>query len=554
MNRRNFLQFLYGLGLAPKFVAGSSVKLDEFYHTPAFGNVSLLHFTDCHAQLLPVYYREPSVNLNAGHQNGLPAHQVGQQFLNFFGIQHGSREAYAFTHLDFVEAATVYGKMGGFAHLATLVKQIRQMRGHENTLLLDGGDSWQGSATALWTKGQDMIAACNLLGVDMMTGHWEFTYGSDQVIKNMQLFNGEFLAQNITLTDEAQFAAETDNTAVFKPYSIKAFKHANVAFIGQAFPYTPIAHPRWFTPAWQFGIQEQALQKIIAEIKQNKQADVIVLLSHNGLEVDLKLASRVSGLDVILGGHTHDAMPRPFAINNAGGRTWVTNAGSHGKFLAVLDLDIAKGRLRDLRYRLLPVFSNLLAPDIDMQALINSIRAPYIAKLQQPLAVADKLLYRRDTYQGTFDKVILEALLTVNDAQIALSPGFRWGTALLPGHTIRYEDVMNLTATTYPETYVRSMSGNALKNSLEDVADNLFNRDPYYRQGGDMVRAGGMQFSCNPQAAFGERISHMRLANGQPVAANKRYKVSGWASVSAIETGAPVDDVVVQYLKSQPSG
>jgi sulfur-oxidizing protein SoxB len=280
---------------------------------------------------------------------------------------------------------------------------------------------------------------------------------------------------------------------------------------------------------------------------------VIVLLSHNGLDVDVKLASRVSGIDVILGGHTHDAMPRPLMVKNAGGETWVTNAGSYGKFLAVVDMDIAKGRLRDLHYRLLPVFSNLLSPDSDMQTLINTIRAPYIPRLQQPLALADRLLYRRDTFQGTFDHLILDALLAINDAQIALSPGFRWGTSLLPGHTIRYEDVMNLTATTYSETYVRSISGEALKNNLEDVADNLFNPDPYYRQGGDMVRTGGMHFSCNPHAAFGQRMSQLRLANGQPVAANKYYKVSGWASVGRIETGMPIDEVVVQYLKVRSS-
>ena len=453
------------MGLSPEIASGFSSIPADLTASSAFGNVTLLHITDSHAQLLPVYYREPSVNIDVGQGQGLPPHRVGRQFLDFFGIKPGSREAYAFTYLDFVEAATVYGKMGGFAHLATLIKQIRQSRGHENTLLLDGGDSWQGSATALWTQGQDMIAACNLLGVDMMTGHWEFTYGSEQVLKNNKQFKGEFLAQNIALTEEAQFAADTENAAVFKPYSIKEFNNAKVAVIGQAFPYTPIAHPQRFASTWQFGIQEQNLQKIIQQIKKTKQADVIVLLSHNGLDVDLKLASRLSGIDVILGGHTHDALPRPLAVKNANGTTWVSNAGSHGKFLAVLDMDIANGRLRDLRYRLLPVFSNLIEPDVEMQQLINSIRAPYVMKLQQPLGVADRLLYRRDTYQGTFDEVILAALLTINDAQIALSPGFRWGTTLLPGHTIRYEDVMNHTAITYPETYIRDISGKIKSHS-----------------------------------------------------------------------------------------
>jgi len=521
---------------------------------PDFGNATLLHFTDSHAQLLPIYFREPSINLGVGDAKRFPPHLVGRQFLAYFGMKPGSREAYAFSHVNFAELATVYGKMGGYAHLATLIKRIRKARGRENTLLLDGGDSWQGSATALWTQGQDMIAVSNLLGVDMMTGHWEFTYGSAQVLKNIGRFKGEFLAHNIALTEEAQFAADTENPAVFKPYAIKAFKNAKVAVIGQAFPYTPIAHPQRFTPDWQFGIQEQNLQNIIDRIKKSNEADAIVLLSHNGMDVDLKLASGISGIDVILGGHTHDAIPRPVPVNNPSGRTWVTNAGSHGKFLAVLDLDIGNGRLRDLRYRLLPVFANLLEPDVEMQTLINTIRAPYLAKLQQPLALSDRLLYRRDTYQGTFDEVILTALRAMNDSQLSLSPGFRWGTVLLPGHTIRYEDVMNHTALTYPETYVRQISGKELKAVLEDVADNLFNKDPYYRQGGDMVRTGGMRFCCNPDADIGKRISEMRLANGQPIAANKRYKISGWASVSEASEGKPIDALVAQYLAEHAKG
>lgn len=549
LNRRDFVKYLCWLGLAPKITTGFASPPSDLYTLPPFGNVTLLHFTDSHAQLMPVYFREPSVNIGIGQAKGLPPHITGREFLNFFGIKRGSREAYAFSYLDFEEAATVYGKMGGFAHLATLINQIRHTRGHKNTLLLDGGDSWQGSATALWTRGQDMIAACNLLGVDIMTGHWEFTYGSEQVLNNCKQFKGEFLAHNIVLTEEAQFAANTENAAAFKPYSIKEFTNARVAVIGQAFPYTPIAHPQRFTPNWRFGIQERNLQKIIDQIKQTRQADVVVLLSHNGMDVDLKLASSISGIDVIFGGHTHDAMPRPVPVANASGTTWVTNAGSHGKFLAVMDMDIAHGRLRDFRYRMLPVFANLLEPDAKMQKLIDKIRAPYLTKLQRPLAVADRLLYRRDTYGGSFDEVILAALCTVNDVQIALSPGFRWGTTLLPGQTIFFEDIMRHTAITYPETYVRAMNGKEIKAILEDVADNLFNKDPYYRQGGDMVRVGGMCFCCKPEAEFGRRINGMRLSNGQPVDAGKFYKISGWASVGEVSSGTPVDDVVAQYLR-----
>jgi S-sulfosulfanyl-L-cysteine sulfohydrolase len=554
LNRRRFLHYLGGLSLSPASLLGASSKLEDRYDFSGFGNATLLHFTDSHAQLLPVYYREPTTNVGIGQTKSMPPHLVGRQFLAYFGIKAGSREAYAFSHLDFVEAATLYGKMGGYAHLATLIKQIRKARGHENTLLLDGGDSWQGSATALWSQGQDMIAVSNQLGVDMMTGHWEFTYGSEQVLKNTQLFNGEFLAQNISLSDEAQFAADTESAAVFKAYRIKSFKNARVAIIGQAFPYTPIAHPQRLTPDWRFGIQERNLQKLIEQIKQSEEADVIVLLSHNGLDVDFKLASRVSGIDIILGGHTHDAMPRPIPVKNAGGRTWVSNAGSHGKFLAQVDLDIANGCLRDLRYRLHPVFSNLIEPDAEMQELINAIRAPYISRLQQPLGTADQLLYRRDTYKGTFDELILAAILKTNEAQIALSPGFRWGTTLLPGHTIRFEDVMAHTAITYPETYVRAMRGSELKAVLEDVADNLFNKDPYYRQGGDMVRVGGLWFFCKPEALAGERISQMRLANGELIEASKQYKVSGWASVGDQANGRSIVEVLVHYLKESASG
>lgn len=548
MNRRQFLSYL---GLSPALIACHSRGLTEDFPIADFGNATLLHITDCHAQLLPVHFREPSVKATVAGSRNSPAHLTGQPFLDFFGIKPHSREAHAFTHLDFIEATAVFGKMGGFAHLATLIKRIREVRGRENTLLLDGGDSWQGSATALWTAGKDMIEACNLLGVDAMTGHWEFTYGSRKVIENLKLFNGEFIAQNIALTEEAAFKADEEAGAVFKPYVIKKLNHASVAIIGQAFPYTPIAHPQRFAPEWQWGIQEQNLQNHVDEIKRNQQADVIVLLSHNGLDVDLKLASRITGLDIILGGHTHDAIPRPFLVANGKGKTWVVNGGSHGKFLGILDLDVGKGRLRNLRYRLQPVFAHLVEPDSEMLSLIEKMRAPFLARLQQPLASADTLLYRRDTYLGTFDRLILDALRNINDAQISFSPGFRWGTSLLPGQIITYEQIMNQTAITYPETYVRTLFGHEIKSILEDTADNLFNNDPYYRQGGDMIRTGGLGFHCDPDQKFGRRISQLRLTNGEPLSARKRYKVSGWASVGDRSEGRPIYDVLVDYLTSK---
>ncbi len=547
MRRRHFLQVLALLNLAPRWQ--TAVAADEqLYDLSEFGNARLLHFTDCHAQLLPIYYREPHSNIGSGYAKNKPPHLSGQAWLNFFALQADSRAAYAFTDIDFTAAAQRYGKMGGFAHLASLVKRLREQVGAENTLLLDGGDSWQGSATALWTQGQDMVAVNNLLGVDVMTGHWEFTYGQAQVLKNVFDFKGEFVAQNINLSEEAQFATDTENASVFKPYSIKSLAHARVAIIGQAFPHTPIANPKRFVPDWQFGIQPQHLQKIITEIQTANKAEVIVLLSHNGMDVDLKLAAQVTGLDVILGGHTHDAVPKPLWVKNAGGHTWVTNAGSHGKFLAVLDLDIKQGRLADLRYQLLPVFSRLLSADPEMAALIAQLRQPYLTTLRQPLTLAQELLYRRDNFHGSFDQILLNALRTANDSEIALSPGFRWGNSVLQGETLYFEDVLNHTAITYPNSYRTQMSGLQIKTMLEDVADNLFNPDPYYQQGGDMVRVAGLSYRCQPEAKMGARISECRLKNGQLLQAHKLYTVAGWATVNHLASGRPVWEMVRDYL------
>lgn len=546
MNRRRFLQ---SLALSPALLYGCAPAWRDYYLPDDFGDLTLLHFSDCHAQLLPQYYREPAVNVGVGAARNRPPHLCGEQFLHRFGIKAGSREAYAYTRLDFTQAAARYGKMGGFAQLATLVNAIRSLRGPERTLLLDGGDSWQGSATALWTHGLDMIEACNLLGVDAMTGHWEFTHGQSQVLDNLKRFHGAFLAQNVSPREESAFDAETD-APPFKPYLIKQIGRARIAIIGQAYPYTPIANPRRFVADWQFGIEEQRLQSLVDEARTREKADAVVLLSHNGIDVDLKLASRVTGIDLVLGGHTHDALPEPIAVANAKGKTWVTNAGSHGKFLAVVDLQIGNGRLRDFRYRLLPVFADLLEPDPAMQGLIDTLRAPYLPRLQEPLAENHQLLFRRDSFYGPFDGLLLDALRREYDADIAFSPGFRWGTALLPGQTITLEDLMNHTAITYPETYVHTLTGQDLKNILEDVADNAFNRDPYYRQGGDMVRVGGMAFDCDPEAAFGRRIGAMTLDNGKPVEAGKQYKVAGWAAVSEKAGGKPIFEIARAHLKN----
>ena len=557
ISRRDFLQLMSlagASGLLPGSVFAMQQKPSDMYELPKFGNVTLMHFTDCHAQLMPIYFREPNVNIGLGSALGKPPHLVGANLLKHFSIKPDSLDAHAFTYLNFSDAAQTYGKVGGFAHLAALIKRIRADRGAANCLLLDGGDTWQGSATSLWTRGMDMVGACNQLGVDVMTGHWEFTYLEKEILQNLAAFKGEFLAQNIKVKDEAIFegaAVYDENTNhAFKPYTIKEMNGVRVAIIGQSFPYTPIANPSRFIPNWSFGINDETLQQLVDEIRAGKLADLVVVLSHNGMDVDLKLASRVSGIDVIFGGHTHDAMPKPSIIKNKSGQTLVTNTGSNGKFLAVMDFDVRGGKLRDYRYRMLPVFSNLLKADAEMQAYIDKVRQPYLSKLNEELSVADELLYRRGNFNGTFDQIICDALRAESDAQISLSPGFRWGTTVLPGQTITMEHVMDQTATTYPETYVREMSGADIKNILEDVADNLFNKDPYYQQGGDMVRLGGMDYVMDPTAVIGKRISNMTLDNGQKIEASKSYKVAGWATVNSQAEGRPIWDIVGDYLRA----
>jgi sulfur-oxidizing protein SoxB len=550
MNRREFLH-------AVAAAAAAGLPVDDaraldlsagpaFYDGIApFGKVGLQHFTDCHAQLMPMRYREPSVNLGIGDASGQPPHLVGEHLLKFFGIRSGTREAHAFTYLDFVRAAGAYGRMGGFAHLATLVAKLRSTR--PGALLLDGGDTWQGSATSLWTRGQDMIDAQKLLGVDVMTGHWEFTYGAErvsQVVANDFAGRINFVAQNIRTADFGD--------PVFPPYVIRSVNGIPIAVVGQAFPYTPIANPRYMVSEWTFGIQEESLQRAVDDAR-GKGAQAVVLLSHNGMDVDLKLASRVTGIDVILGGHTHDGVPRPTIVANRGGKTVVTNAGSNGKFLAVVDLDVKGGKVADFRYRLLPVFSRLLPPHRAMAEHIRSVRAPFAAKLDEKLAVTEGLLYRRGNFNGTADQLILDALMAEKDAPIAFSPGFRWGTALLPGQAIRMEDLMDQTAITYPNVTVNEFSGETLKTILEDVADNLFNPDPYYQQGGDMVRVGGMSYAIDPNAPMGRRITRMEL-NGRPIDAGRTYKVAGWASVSEDAQsagGEAIWDVCARYLRAQ---
>ena len=537
MQRREFLRllaFASAAGASLRAGLSDAQATDELYEPAPFGNLSLLHITDVHAQLLPVHFREPSINIG----NGKPPHLVGEALLKHFSIPKGTLRAHAFTHLDFADAARRYGKVGGYAHLATLVKRLRATRPH--SLLLDGGDSWQGSATSLWTRRADMIGAQRRLGVDLMTGHWEFTYGAERVRQAVdQELGFEFLAQNVKTADFED--------PVFKPYSLRSLGGVPLAVIGQAFPYTPIANPRHMVPNWSFGIQERRLQGLVDEARA-KGARVVVLLSHNGMDVDLKLASRVRGLDVILGGHTHDGVPAPIAV----GKTLVTNAGSNGKFLGVLDLKASASGVTDYRYRLLPVFANLLPADGEMAGYIAQARAPYEQKLGERLAVTQGLLYRRGNFNGSWDQLILDALREAKDAEIAFSPGFRWGTTLLPGEPILFEHVMDQCAITYPQVTLNELTGAQIKTILEDVADNVFHADPYLQQGGDMVRVGGVTYRCAPRETIGRRISELRVG-GKPLDAARRYRVAGWAPVAEGVSGQPIWDVVADYLRARKS-
>lgn len=525
----------------------------NMYEVPAYGNVSFMHYTDCHGQLLPIYFREPNVNIGVAGMKGRAPHIVGEDFLKRFNIEPNSINAHAYTYLNFSDAAQKYGKVGGFAHLATLVKSIRASR--PGSLLLDGGDTWGGgSGTAVWTNAQDMVDAQKLLGVDVMTGHWEFTYGANrvkEVIENDFEGHIDFVAQNIV---DKEF-----EEGVFKPYTIKEMNGTPVAIIGQAFPYTPIANPSFMVPNWSFGIRDENMQEMVNKAR-GEGAQVVVVLSHNGMDVDLKMASRVTGIDAIMGGHTHDAIPEPIEVSNAGGKTLVINSGSNGKFLSVLDFDVKDGKIRGYQFKMLPVFSNLIEPDAAMASYITKVRdqdVTYGGKtfnmkkaLDEKLAVAGDLLYRRGNFNGTFDQLICDALMEVNDSEISFSPGFRWGVSVLPGQDITFDHVMTQTGLTYPVVTRNEMTGEFIKTVLEDVADNIFNEDPYYQQGGDMVRVGGLKFAIDPTKTIGKRITDMEL-NGEKIQASKNYMVAGWASVAQKLEGRPIWDLVAEYLRNQ---
>jgi sulfur-oxidizing protein SoxB len=544
VTRRDVLTTLASAGaLAARTPAAlaDAVTPERILDFPPLGTVTLLHMTDPHGSLRPVYYREPDTSIGVGAEAGRLPFLTGEALRRALGVPRGSVEAYAFTHLDFAALAAQFGKMGGYAHLATLVARTRAARPGQ-TLLLDGGDTLQGSATALWSRGEDMVLAMNQLGVDVFTPHWEFTYGIDRVKElfgdrqNRGLFAGDFVAHNVT--------DATWGEPVFHPYTVREVGGVRVGVIGQAFPYVPISHPRQLVAGLSFGIRDDGVQALVNELRGDRKVDVVVVLSHNGLSTDVKLAGRVAGIDVILGGHTHDALATPIRV----GRTLVVNSGSYGKFLSRLDLDVRGGTIAGHRYRLLPVLSAALPEDPAMAALIAKLRGPHEARLGEVLAVSDSLLYRRGTFNGPFDELLLDALMKRADAEVAFSPGFRWGITILPGQPITLEDVYAHTALTYPNTLVRDMAGREIHAFLEDVADNLFHPDPYYRQGGDMVRVGGMSYAIDVRQGRGRRISDLRVA-GRPLDPDRRYRTTRWASTGEAD-GPAAYDVVADYLRA----
>jgi sulfur-oxidizing protein SoxB len=543
LTRRDVLQLaaataVLGAGTAPigRVAAQQRLTQDDLLRFEPVGQVTLLHFADIHAQLVPIHFREPEINLGVGEARGLPPHLTGRNLLDRFGLPPASAAAHALTHHEFEALARAYGKVGGLDRMATLVKAIRAAR-PGRVLLLDGGDTWQGSFTANRSRGADMVEAMNALGVDAMSAHWEFTYGAERVKELVAALKFPFLAGNVRDTEW--------NEEVFKHTEIFERGGLKIAVIGQAFPYTPVANPRHLIPTWSFGIQEELVQRRVEAARQGG-ADLVVLLSHNGFDVDRKLAGRVKGIDVILTGHTHDALPEAVRV----GATLLVASGSHGKFLSRLDLEVSDRRVSDFRYKLIPIFADAIAPDAAMSALIKRIRAPHEAALARVLGKTETLLFRRGNFNGTFDDLIGQALIAERAAEIALSPGFRWGATLLPGADITAEDVYNQTAITYPNAYRTEMTGAFLKEVLEDVADNLFNPDPYYQQGGDMVRSAGLGYAIDIGRPAGQRISNMTvLRTGKAVEASAKYTVAGWASVNEGTEGPPIWDVVMRHVE-----
>ncbi len=547
LSRRDFLQFAAVTATATGFAnvtraaATQALTQEQLLKFDSKGRLTLLHVTDMHAQLKPVFFRPPSENYGVGAFEGIPPHLVGEDFLSHFNIPRGSALAYAHTMVDYVDMARAYGRLGGLDRTATLINEIRSDRGVDNVILLDGGDTWQGSYTSLKTNAQDMVDCMQLLRPDAMVGHWEFTFGEERLQEIVESMGYPFLASNIVDTDWEEPVFES--TAWFDRGG------SRVAVIGQAMPYTPIANPRWMFPSWSFGLRLDTLQENVDKARADG-ADVIILLSHNGFDVDQKLASVVKGIDVIFTGHTHDAVPTALNING----TLVMSSGSHGKYLGRIDLDIKDGKVRDYSSSLIPVFSDVISADPAMKAAIDGVRKPYEKELSRVIGKSESLLYRRGNFNGTWDDLICQGIMQERDCELAFSPGFRWGTTLLPGQEITIEDLYTQTAMSYPSVYRLEFTGARIKEILEDVCDNLFNKDPFFQQGGDMVRVGGMGYTCEPRAEMGSRISNMTLLEtGEPIDPNRSYVVGGWASVNEEVEGPAIYDLMEKYISAQTS-
>jgi len=546
ISRREFLQAsvaasaLYGIsgfGNWSKLAAQQALTQDDLLRFDTFGNVSLIHITDIHAHMKPIWFREPEFNYGVGDVRGLPPHVVGRDFINMYNLTPGSADAYALTYEDFAALGRTYGRMGGMDRVATVVKAIKADR--PDAILLDGGDTWHGSMTSYLTQGQDVVNIMNALGVEAMTSHWEWTFGTDRVLEIVADLPFPFLGQNI-------FDAEWDEPSEdVESYTWFERGGAKIAVIGQAFPYTPIANPRWMFPEFSFGIRDERMQEMVDEVKAAG-ADLVVVLSHNGFDVDRKMASRVQGIDVILTGHTHDALPEPVLVGN----TLLIASGSHGKFVTRLDLDVRNGQLMGFRHKLIPIFSDVITPDAEMSSLIDAEREPYKDQLEEVIGTTDSLLYRRGNFAGTWDDLICDAVMSERDTEIAMSPGVRWGASLMPGDEIRREDIHSVCSMTYGQVYRTEMTGELIHTILEDVADNLFNTDPYYQQGGDMVRLGGLGYSIDISKPIGERISGLTLLRtGESLDPARSYTVGGWASVNEGTEGPQIWDVIESHIR-----
>jgi len=548
ISRRDFLQMSMaasalvgasGFGNWSRLAAQQALTQDQLLEFDTYGNVSLIHITDIHGQLKPIYFREPSVNLGVGGNRGQMPHVTGADFRKFYGINDGSPSAYALSDTDFSALAQGYGKVGGIDRMATVINAIRADR--PDALLLDGGDTWHGSYTCHHTQGQDMVNVMNALKPDAMTFHWEFTLGTDRVTEIVENLPFVALGQNI-------FDSEWDEPAeLFKPYKFFERGGVKIAVIGQAFPYMPIANPGWMFPEFSFGIRDENMQKMVDEVRAMG-AELVVCLSHNGFDVDKKMAGRVSGLDVILSGHTHDALPEPVLV----GQTIIVASGSNGKFVSRVDLDVRDGRMMGFRHKLIPVFADVIAPDATVTKLIDEQRAPHLTQMQEVIGKTDSLLYRRGNFNGTWDDLICDALMSEREADIAMSPGVRWGPSVLPGQDITREDIFNVTSMSYGKAYRTEMTGEFIHVILEDVGDNLFNPDPYYQQGGDMVRVGGLGYKIDITKPQGQRITDMTLLKtGEAIDPSKTYVVAGWASVNEGTEGPQIWDVVEDYIRKQ---